>query len=67
MKRKGGRRGLLQTEATYKAEMVNTAEYMNTQFAEDQVLNLVNSNESNQPNINSTIKMAAKVAAELNQ
>jgi len=47
--------------------MVNTAEYMNTQFAEDQVLNLVNSNESNQPNINSTIKMAAKVAAELNQ
>jgi hypothetical protein len=40
---------------------------MNTQFAEDQVLNIVNSHESNQPNINSTIKTAAKFAEELNQ
>jgi hypothetical protein len=40
---------------------------MNTKFPEDQVLNLVNSHESNQPNINSTIKMEAKDAEELNQ
>jgi len=30
VKRKGGGRGLLQTEVTYKAEMVNIADYVNT-------------------------------------
>jgi hypothetical protein len=40
---------------------------MNIQFAEDQVLNIVNSHESSQPNISATIKSTAKVARELNK
>jgi len=32
VKTKGGGGGLLQTEATYKAETINTAEYMNTKY-----------------------------------
>jgi len=31
-KRKEGGRGLLQIEATYKAEVINTAEYLNTKY-----------------------------------
>jgi hypothetical protein len=30
IKRKGGGRGLVQAEAVYKAEIINTAEYLNT-------------------------------------
>jgi hypothetical protein len=52
---------------TYKAEIMNIAEYLNTKCAEDQFVNIVNSNKSIQPNVNSTIKMAAKAAEELNQ
>ena len=66
VKRKGGGRGLLQIEATYKAEIMYIAEYLSTKYIEDQFVNIVKSHESNQPNINSTTKMAAKVA-ELNQ
>jgi recombinational DNA repair ATPase RecF len=32
VKRKKGRRGLLQIEATYKAELISTAEYLNTKY-----------------------------------
>ena len=63
MKRKGGGRGLLQT----KAEMINTAEYLNRKYREDQFVSIVKSHESNQPNIKSTIKVATKVAEKLNQ
>jgi hypothetical protein len=31
-KRNGGGRGLLQTEATYKAEKINNVEYLNTKY-----------------------------------
>jgi len=34
--KKKGRKGLLQTEVTYKTEIINNAEYMNTKYAEDQ-------------------------------
>jgi hypothetical protein len=47
----GEGRGLLQTEATYKEETINTAEYLNTKYKKD----------STQPNTNSTIKIWAKV------
>ena len=67
VKRKEGRRGLLQTEAMYKAEIINTAEYLNTKYIEYQFINTVKSQKSNQPNLNSTIKVIAKVAEELNQ
>jgi len=67
VKRKGGGRGLLQTAVTHKAETINIAEYFNTKYTEDQFLNIVKNHESNQPNMNSTIKVAAKVAEELTQ
>jgi len=67
IKRKGEGRDLLQIEATYKAEIISIVEYLNTKCTEDQFVNTVKSHESNQPNMNSTIKMAAKVAEELNQ
>ena len=67
MKIKEGGRGLLQIEATYKAEIINTAKYLNTKYTENQFVNTVKSHESSQPYMNSTIKAVAKVAEELNQ
>ena len=67
VKRKERWRGLLQIEATYKAEIINIAEYLNTKYIEDQFVHIVKSHESNQANMNSTIKVAATVAEELNQ
>jgi len=61
-KRKEVRRGLLQTKATYKAEIINIAEYLNAKCTEDQFVNIDKSCESNQPYMNSTIKVAGKVA-----
>jgi hypothetical protein len=61
-----GERGLLQTEAKFKAEIINIAEHLNTTNIEGRFINIV-SHESNQPNINSTIKAASKFAEELNQ
>ena len=62
MKRKEGGRGLLQIEVTYKREIINIAEYMDTKYTEDQFVNIVKSHESNRPNMNSTIRVAANVA-----
>jgi bisphosphoglycerate-dependent phosphoglycerate mutase len=67
VKRKGERKGLLQTEVAYKEQIINIAEYLNTKYAEDQFVNIFKSHEINQPNMNSTIKTAAKDAEELNQ
>jgi len=41
MERREGGRGLLQIETTYKAEIINTAEYLNTKHREDQFVNIV--------------------------
>jgi len=41
LKRKGGGRGLLQIKAAYKAEIINIAEYLNTNYKEDQFVNIV--------------------------
>jgi len=67
VKRKGGERRLVQIEAAYKAEIINIAEYLNTNYKEDQFLNIVKSHESTQPNMNSIIKTAAKITEELIQ
>ena len=67
VKRVGGGRGLLQIEATYKAEVINIVEYFNTRYAEYQFESIVKSHESNQPPMNSTIKVETKVVEELNQ
>jgi hypothetical protein len=39
--RKGGRRDLSHFAATYKAEGIHIGEYMNTNCAEDQFVNIV--------------------------
>jgi len=59
--RKGGGRGLLQIEALYKGEVISFTEYLNTKYTEDQFVNIITSHQSNQPNMNSTIKIAAKI------
>jgi hypothetical protein len=40
MKRKEGGRGLLQIEASYKAEIISIAEYFNTKYTEDQFVEI---------------------------
>ena len=40
-KRKEEGRGLLQTEVTYKAVIIRTAEYLDTKHKEDQIVNIV--------------------------
>jgi len=43
VKRKEGGRGLVQLEAAYKAEIISIAEYLNTNYKEDQFVNIVKS------------------------
>jgi hypothetical protein len=65
VKRKEGGRGLVQVEAAYKAGIINIAEYLSTNYIEDQFVNIVKNHESTQPNMNSIIKLAAKIIEEL--
>jgi len=58
---------MVQIEAAYKAEIINIAEYLNTNYKEDQFVNIVKSHESTQPNMNSIIKTAGKIIEELRQ
>ena len=67
VKRKEGGRGLVQIKVAYKAEIINIAEYLNTNYKEDQFVNIVKSHESTQPNMNSIIKTVAKITEELSQ
>ena len=67
VKRKGGGRGFIQVEEAYKAEMNNIAEYLNTNFKDDQFVNIVKNHESTQPNMNSALKLATKIIEELSQ
>jgi len=67
VKKKEGGRGLVQIEATYKVGIINIAEYLNTNYKEDQFVNILKSQESTQPNMNSIIKTAAKITEELSQ
>ena len=46
---------------------MNIAEYLNTNYKKDQFVNIVKSQESTQPNLNSIIKTAAKITEELSQ
>jgi len=67
VKRKEGGRGLVHIEAAYKAEIINIAEYLNTNYKKDQFVNTVKSQESTQPNMNSIIKTAANTTEELSE
>ena len=49
VKRKEGGRGLVQFETAYKAEIVNIAGYLNTNYKEDQFENIAKNHESIQP------------------
>ena len=48
VKRKEGGRRLVQIEAAYKVEIINIAEYVNTNYKEDQFVNIVKSHKSTQ-------------------
>jgi hypothetical protein len=58
---------VVQIEVAYKAEIINVAEYINTNYKEDQFVNIVKSHESIQPSMNSAVKIAAKITEELRQ
>ena len=60
VKGKEGGRGLVQVEAAYKAEIINIAEYLNTNYKDDQFVKIVKNQESTQPNMNSVLKLATK-------
>ena len=51
----------------YKAEIINIAEYLSTNYKEDQFVNIVKRHESTQPDMNSIIKTAAKITEEPNE
>jgi hypothetical protein len=65
VKRKEGGRGLVQVAAAYKAEIINSAEYLNTNYKEDQFVNIVKNHENTQPNMNSVLKLTTKIIEEL--
>jgi hypothetical protein len=45
---------------------MNIAEYLNTKYKEEQFVNIVKNHESTQPNMNSIVKLAAKITNDLN-
>jgi len=67
VKRKEGGRGLVQIEAAYKAEIINIAEYLNTNYKEDPFVNIAKNRESTLPNTNSILMLATKIIEELSQ
>ena len=67
VKRKEEGRGLVQIEVAYKAEIMNIAEYLSTNYKKDQFVNIIKSQESTHPNMNSIIKTAAKITEEVSQ
>jgi len=67
VKKKEGERGLVQIGVTYKAEIINIAVYLNTNYKEDQFVNIVKSHESTQPNMNSIIKTKENITGELSK
>jgi len=46
VKRKEGGRGLVQNEPAYKAEIINIAEYLNTNYKENHCINIVKSHKN---------------------
>ena len=53
VKRKEGGRRLMQVETAYKAEIINIAEYINTNNKKDRLVNIVKNHENTQPVMNS--------------
>jgi hypothetical protein len=65
VKRKEGGRGLVQVEVAHKTEIINIAEYLNTNYKGDHLVHFVKNHKSTLPNMNSTIKLAAKITEDL--
>jgi hypothetical protein len=65
IKRKEGRRGLSQIEAAYKTDIITIAEYLNKKYKGDQFVNIIRSHDSKQPNMNPSVRAAAKIIDEL--
>jgi hypothetical protein len=57
----------VQVEAAYRTKIINTAEYLNTKYKGDQFVNIVKDHESTQPNMNSIVKLAAKLTEDLSK
>jgi hypothetical protein len=51
---------------TCKAEIINVAEFLSTKYAVDEFLN-IDSQGSNEPNMNSRVKTSAQFSEKLNQ
>jgi hypothetical protein len=66
VKRKERGKGLSPSEAAYTKE-INIAEYLNKKHKEHQSVNIIRSHNSNQPNMNSTVRAAAKITDNLSQ
>jgi len=60
VKRKEGRRGMVQVEAAYRAEIINITEYLDTNYRVDHFVNVVNIHDRIQPNMISVLKLATK-------
>jgi hypothetical protein len=67
VKRKEGGRGLVQVKTAYKRKIINIAEHLNTNYKEDRFVNIVKNHANTQPNLNSIIKLAAKITEDLSQ
>ena len=48
-------------EAAYKAEIINIAEYLNTNYKKDQLVSIVKNHENTQPAMNSVTRLAARL------
>ena len=55
----------MQVEAAYKAEIINIAEYWNTNYKKEQLVNIVKNHENTQPVMNSVTRLAAMIMEEL--
>jgi cell division protein ZapA (FtsZ GTPase activity inhibitor) len=48
-------------------QIINTAEYLNKKYKENQFVNIIKSHDSNQPTMNLTVRVAVKITDELSQ
>jgi hypothetical protein len=52
-------------KAAYKAELINIAEYLNTNCIQDQMVNTVTSHKNTQPNMHLTLRTEPNITEEL--
>jgi hypothetical protein len=67
IKRKKEERVQVQIEAALKAEINFIAKYLNTNYIEDQFVNIIKAHESTQRNMKTIIKLGVKIREQLSQ